>query len=674
MLPLSLAYGCKTTATHPSLIDAQLPDMVRLKELFFNVKPEKSFKVSPDGKKIAWLGEKDRKTTIFFKTIGKNDKKSLNHNFVKAVVHFTNFYWAQDNRHILYPCWEDFVDQRHIYMADTFKPKKVARDLTPDKDHSYAIHKILRDDPKHIILQRYGRAQTIVKTSTVDLVKLDILKVRTEETKTNFSEPSRPQNSLEFVPAITKVVAKNPGNVYSWIEDRKGNLAGRILLKNHTQRTLEIKTPGTDNFKSILHWTIDDTVIFISFSKDYKSIYLQSNVGRDRISLIKINIKTQKQTLIADNPTSDIQKVQYSINTGEPITAIAYPDYQKIYLLDKAFADIYSAFKSDESQSIVIVSADNKVRLITLNVATSKNIKRFLYNRDTGEKTLLATRFSPEDTKRLSVMKHISFKSRDNKLINGYLTIPTGTSGKNLPMVLMAHGGPWSRYYWGYNRLVQLLANRGYVVLQVNFRGSSGYGKNFMTAAKGEFAAKMHTDLIDGVNFVVNQGIADPNKIGIYGYSYGGYASLVGLSFTPDVFACGIDINGIANLESFVKSKDVKNSDYKIWYKWHTYVGDPENKEDLEKIKAKSPLYHVDQIKSPLLIIQGEKDKRVPKSEADAMVKALKSRNKEVKYIVFPRESHYIRWWSNQYKMYNNIENFYAKHLGGRTINTDSIR
>ncbi|MBU1585740.1 MAG: S9 family peptidase [Proteobacteria bacterium] len=501
----------------------------------------------------------------------------------------------------------------------------------------------------HIILQKYGISETITKTSTIDLVKLNIITAKTQK------------------------LSQNPGDVYSWITDRNGNLKARIVLTDLIKRSLEIQGSTADIWNPILTWTIDDSVKFLGFSPEYKSLYLFSNVGRDRIGLIEMDIKTQKQKLIVDDPTSDMENIVISHVSNKPIAAAAYPDYQKKYLLDSSYADLFEAFNSNEKKSINIISKDNQERLATLTVMTSTNVSWFLYNRDTKEKELLATRFSPEYSKKLSIMKPISYKSRDGLLINGYLTLPTGTSGKSLPMVLYVHGGPWSRDYWGLSPTVQLLSNRGYAVLQINFRGSSGYGRAFMEAGKGEFAGKMHTDLIDGVDWVVGQGIADPDKIAILGQSYGGYASLVGLAFTPDVFACGVDVNGIANLETFLKSKDVKNDDYKIWYKWQTYVGDPENPEDLETLKAKSPFFHVDKINKPLLIVQGAKDKRVPRSEADAMVKALKSNNKEVKYILFPKESHYILWWSNRFRMINNIENFFGEHLGGRRILTDSI-
>lgn len=667
--------GCQTSATHPSLVESELPPMIRLKELFFNIKPETSFKVSPDGKKIAWLGEKDRKTVVFFKTIGEDDIRHNNHNFTKGTIHFKTFHWAQDNRHILYSLWEEFADQHHVFVFDTRHPAKVSRNLTPDKNNSYKIHQILRNDPGHIILKRYNSAETIVKTSSVDLVKVNLLEKRFETSlRVDQDTGSGPtENQIMAVPAITEQLTRNPGNVYSWITDRNGRINARIILKDIKQRALEMKMPDTGTWRTLLEWTIDDYVKFVSWSENYQTIYLRSNVNRDRISLIELDLETLAEKLVAQDPASDIESVVTHPASGSPIAAFAYPDYQKIHLLDQHFSDVLDAFNSDEMKSVYLVSADNNERLITLRIMTSTNIHRFLYNRDTREKTLLATQLSPEESRHLSPMEPVSFKSRDGIMINAYMTIPAGTSGRNLPMVVMVHGGPWLRDYWKFNRIVQLLANRGYVVMQVNFRGSFGYGRAFMEAAKGEFAGKMLTDLIDGVNWAVEKGIADPDKVAIYGYSYGGYASMSGLSFFPDVFACGVSVNGIANLESFLNSKDVQSDDYRIWYRWQTYVGDPENAADLEIIRSKSPLYNVDRIKRPLLIVQGAQDRRVPRSEADAMVKALKTNRKKVDYILFPRESHYIFWWSNRYKMYNNIEKFLAKYLGGRKIHSDSI-
>lgn len=665
---LFLIQGCITAPEHPSLIDSDMPKMIRIKELFFNIKPKSNFQVSPDGKKIAWLGGRKEKTAIFFKTIGKDDTRYLRHNFIKSTVHFKTFYWAYDSRHILYPVWEEFGNQNHIYIADTHYPEKVARNLTPDTDHSYSLERLIRDDPEHIILAKYKCAETIIKASTIELVKLNIISAKKQLSAKKTENKTGPASG-DF-----KDLSVNPGNVYSWMVDNNGTLRARITVNNMTKRVLEVKNPESKIWGPVLNWTIDDSVRFLNFSPDNSSIYLLSNIGRDRIGLISLNLETRKQKLIADNPKSDLESVFISNTTGRPIAAAAYPDYQKIHLLDPDYKDLFEMDGISKKTAVFPLSLDNQERLITVKVITGTNIAWYLYNRVTKEKQLLGTRFSPEFSEMLSDMKPISFTSRDGLKINGYLTIPKGTSGKNLPMVLYVHGGPWSRDYWRLDRSVQLLANRGYAVLQINFRGSSGYGRIFMEAAKGEFARKMHKDLIDGVDWAIKQGIADPEKIGILGYSYGGYAVLTGLTITPEVFTCGISVNGISNLDTFIRSKDIKDNDYKNWYKWQTYVGNPESQEDQAAIKARSPFYHVDKISKPLLIVQGAKDERVPRSEADTMVKALKSADKEVKYILFPRESHHIRWWSNQFRLLNNMEKFFGKHLGGRSILSDSLR
>ena len=290
---------------------------------------------------------------------------------------------------------------------------------------------------------------------------------------------------------------------------------------------------------------------------------------------------------------------------------------------------------------------------------------------DGSKKRLLSRRFDPAFESLMSDMKPVSFKSRDGLTLNGYLTLPKGTMGERLPMVLYVHGGPWSRDYWGYDKTVQFLANRGYAVLQVNFRGSSGYGRKHMTAAVGEFAGKMQNDLIDGVRWAVEKGIADPERIGILGFSYGGYAALAGMTFTPDVFACGVSINGPSNLISFSESKDIKDEDYKVWYSWRVYVGDPAVPGDREKMKEKSPLFHVHRVQRPVLIMHGEYDQRVSRKESDQMVKALKEAGKEVDYILLDNESHAIRSRDQFFRAHHQIELFLGKHLGGRKMFLD---
>lgn len=261
-------------------------------------------------------------------------------------------------------------------------------------------------------------------------------------------------------------------------------------------------------------------------------------------------------------------------------------------------------------------------------------------------------------------VKPIKYTSRDGLTINGYLTLPKGSDGKNLPIVVNPHGGPWFRDTWGFNPEIQFLANRGYAVLQMNFRGSTGYGKEFWKSSFKQWGKKMQDDITDGVNWLIKEGIADPKKVAIYGGSYGGYATLAGLTFTPDLYACGVDYVGVSNLFTFMKSippywKPMLGMLYAM-------VGNPETEKEL--LTSASPIFHIDKIKVPLLIAQGANDPRVNKNESDQVVKALKEKGIDVPYIVKDNEGHGFSNEENRFDFYNAMEKFLAKHIGGSTI------
>lgn len=264
-------------------------------------------------------------------------------------------------------------------------------------------------------------------------------------------------------------------------------------------------------------------------------------------------------------------------------------------------------------------------------------------------------------------MAPVTITSRDGLDLHSYLTLPVGVEPAGLPLVLVVHGGPWHRDSWGFDPAVQLLANRGYAVLQVNFRGSTGYGKAFTKAAIGEFAGKMHDDLIDAVDWAVKQGYADPSRVAIFGGSYGGYSALVGVTFTPDVFAAAIDYVGISNLANFMRTLPpfVRPNLANNWYR---YVGDPAVPEQEADMLARSPISRVDQIRTPLLVAQGANDVRVVQAESDNIVAALRARGVEVEYMVKTDEGHGFLNPENQIDLHRATERFLAQHLGGRQV------
>jgi dipeptidyl aminopeptidase/acylaminoacyl peptidase len=262
-------------------------------------------------------------------------------------------------------------------------------------------------------------------------------------------------------------------------------------------------------------------------------------------------------------------------------------------------------------------------------------------------------------------MTPVRIPARDGLVLRSYLTLPVGVEPRGLPMVLVVHGGPWARDSWGYDPEAQLLANRGYAVLQVNYRGSTGFGKTFTHAAEREFAGRMHDDLIDAVRWAIDAGYADPDRVGIYGGSYGGYAALVGVTFTPDVFAAAVSYVGPSSLVTLARS-------FPAYWRpllastWFRYVGDPDDPDDLADMERRSPLNHVDRIVTPLLVIQGANDPRVTKQESDQIVAALRARGVDVDYIVKDDEGHGFVKPENRMDAYGAVERFFAKHLGGR--------
>jgi dipeptidyl aminopeptidase/acylaminoacyl peptidase len=330
-------------------------------------------------------------------------------------------------------------------------------------------------------------------------------------------------------------------------------------------------------------------------------------------------------------------------------------------------------FKIQAHQGLEILSMDHQEKRWTVRVFDDRGAYYFLFDQANGEIVALGeNRFDPQN-RWTAAVKPVQLKSRDGLTLHGYLTRPRGGCKAPAPMVLLVHGGPWSRDYWEYDEMVQFLANRGYTVLQINFRGSEGYGRRFKEAAIGEFSGKMHTDLVDAVNWAVAHGIADPSAIAIVGGSYGGYAALVGLTDTPELFACGVAINGVADVGRFVK--DLPSNPPPTLRAgisaWHTYVTRPDADQAQKVFERISPLYHAEKLTKPVLVVFGERDSRVPPEHSEMMIKELNRLHKPVQSLQFMNEGHGITRLDNTCEMFQTIEAFLARHLGGRSAGGD---
>ena len=392
--------------------------------------------------------------------------------------------------------------------------------------------------------------------------------------------------------------------------------------------------------------------------------------GRDKAALYTLNLMTDEKKVIAENEKSDIGDVLVHPTTYEvEAYATNYLRKEWVSLNDdtKTDMDYLESFK-DGDLSVYFQSTDNNTWILAYD-SPQEYLKYYKYDRNAKKAELLVSSKPEFDDVPLANMYPVEIKSRDGQNLVSYLTIPReldvdGRTSKPAPTVLLVHGGPWGRDNFGFNGLHQWLANRGYVVLSTNFRGSTGFGKNFVNIAAHEWAGKMHDDLIDAVNWMVDEKIADKEKVAIMGGSYGGYATLVGLTYTPDVFACGVDIVGPSNLTTLLNTIPPYWKSFRDVFVHH--IGNPDTDEGKALLEERSPLNRVDSIVKPLLIGQGANDPRVKQTEADQIVKAMNEKQIPVTYVLYPDEGHGFARPENNLSFFAVSEAFLAQHIGGR--------
>jgi dipeptidyl aminopeptidase/acylaminoacyl peptidase len=347
------------------------------------------------------------------------------------------------------------------------------------------------------------------------------------------------------------------------------------------------------------------------------------------------------------------------------VYAAAYPGYQEVRFFDTGLRDAFALIRGDTRTGFRLRTQDVSGRWSTIEAYGEHGTAFWLVDGANASRTLLGRSAIAQHAPSLASMEPVSFPSRDGLTLHGYLTRPRDQQAA-APMVLLVHGGPWFRDYWSYSPVVQLLANRGYAVLQVNYRGSTGYGRRFREALVGEFARKMHDDLLDGVEWAVRTGVADQHRVGIMGWSFGGYATLVGMTFTPEVFACGVDIVGVSDLVLQLETR----ATYWTWHAlrpyWHKYAGDPARPEDRRRVEEQSPVHRADRAQRPILIVHGANDPNVKLPQAERMVEALRRAGKDVEYVVFEGEGHGGFDTASNVRLFEVVERFLARHLGGR--------
>ena len=598
-------------------------------EDFFKNPEKSSFNISPNGLLIAYMKpweEGNRMMNIYVKSIDSNDELRITDASERSIY---GFFWISDER-IAYVQDKGGDENFRIYAVNIDGENEV--NLTPFDNVQSQIIDDLEDNPDYMIV-----GLNIKNQQVHDAYRLDV-------------------NSGELT-----MLAKNPGNISSWMTDNDGVL--RIATTSDGVNTsILYRENESQDFKNILTTNFKESVSPLFFTFDNKELYVSSNRGRDKSAIYTFNLETAKEDkLIFEHPEVDVYSLMRS-KKRKVITGVSYTtDKTNRVFFDDSREVLQKKIEEKLPNVDIGISSFNKAETKAVVVSYSDKSRGTYYYYDLIKDDLLKLAdLSPwlneED---MASMTPISYKSRDGLKINGYLTLPVGSTGKNLPVVVNPHGGPWHRDSWGFNPEVQYLANQGYAVFQINFRGSTGYGREFWEISFKQWGKTMQDDITDGVNWLISEGIADPDRVAIYGASYGGYATLAGLTFTPDLYACGVDYVGVSNLFTFIETIPP----YWELYRQMLYemVGHPEI--DKQLLTEGSPALNVEKIKAPLFIAQGANDPRVKKSESDQMVEALKNQGVDVPYMVKENEGHGFHNEENKFDFYRAMTEFLDKHL-----------
>ncbi|MBV8363673.1 MAG: S9 family peptidase, partial [Candidatus Eremiobacteraeota bacterium] len=453
---------------------------------------------------------------------------------------------------------------------------------------------------------------------------------------------------------------QNPGNVAGWLADNAMRIRAAVRSNDDGSTEILVRDTVSSPWRTLLKASADENISPQAFSPDNSALYVTSDIGANAARLLRYDLRTGASTVVYSDPTYDVAGVAADPKTRRLIAVNVERDRSEYQVLDPSYAADFAAIRRIHAGDYNFTgdTSDGR-RLVVSYLVDNGPVSYYLYDRKTKRGKFLFVSRPALLKYTLAHMKPITYTAGDGLTIHGYLTLPVGVPSTNLPMVLFVHGGPWARDSWGYNSYAQWLANRGYAVLQVNYRGSTGYGKQFLNAGDRQWAGAMHQDLLDAKDWAVKQGYADPKRVVIMGGSYGGYATLAGVAFSPDAFIAGVDIVGPSNLNTLLAS---------IPPYWSTGLAQFHKRmgQDPAFLNSQSPLFKADQIRVPLLIGQGANDPRVNKRESDQIVAAMRKNHEPVEYVVFPDEGHGFARPENNRRFNAAVEAFLGKYLGGR--------
>ncbi|MFI6875502.1 S9 family peptidase [Streptomyces sp. NPDC050400] len=602
--------------------------------------------ISPDGTTIAYLAPwRDRLNVWLVDVDGATEPRCVTADDNRSVL---TYHWSDDPRWLLYEQDRDGDELWHLYRVDLECPEAPAVDLTPFPGATVVGFETTPARPGKGVLHSNHR----------DPLEFDLYE-------------------LDIATGELTILAQNPGPVGGWLSAPGGELYAQTWSPTGDME-LSQWDPRQGQLRLISTFDGADYPTAINpfrLTPDGTGLWLGSNRGRDHTRLVRLDLATGEESEVDSHPTLDLDErssvfptipspLIQDRRTGELLGVRYLGEWQVIHAVDPDFAEVLEQLEklSDGDVSVLTGDRGGQRWVVSFNHDRDPAVTYF-YDHSTGESRFLFRAYPDRDPAILSPVRPVTITARDGLALPSLLTLPLDTEPTGLPLVLLVHGGPWHRDSWGFDPSAQLLANRGYAVLQVNFRGSTGLGKAHLKAGIGELAGKMHDDLIDGVDWAVEQGYADRDRVAIFGASYGGYAALVGASFTPDVFAAAIDVCGPSNLVTYLRTVP-EFARAHLHNNWYLYAGNPEVPEQEAELLARSPLGRVDAVRTPLLVAQGANDIRVIKAESDQIVEALRARGVDVEYMVKENEGHGFLNPENNIDLYHAVERFLARHLG----------
>jgi dipeptidyl aminopeptidase/acylaminoacyl peptidase len=631
-----LIFGLTLGLAVSARVEAEPATELISRDILFGNPDRSNVRLSPDARRIAWTSPHNGVMNIWVAPVDQIDKARVVTKDTKRGIR--TFSWAYTSEHLVYEQDENGDENFHLYSVDLQNDQVI--DLTPIKGVAAKIEKGSEKFPKELLIGINDRSPMFHDVYRCDITtgKRELIQQNTGFAGLMADDDFKIRFGVKF--------DLRDGGVKVQIRNEKGEF---------------------EDYESI---PMEDTLTTqpLDFTPDGKSAYMLDSRGRDTAALFLLNVATKEKKLLAADDRADISDVMAHPTTKAIEAAAANYDRVRWTFLDPKIKEDFDAISKlgDGEVKIGSRSLDDKTWVVGLAVDNGPS-RYYLYDRPTKKAKFLFTNKKDLEGLPLVPMKPVIIPARDGLNLVSYLSLPAGVSeapAKPIPMVLYVHGGPWARDEWGLNQVHQWLANRGYAVLSVNFRGSQGFGKKFLNAGNREWGAKMHNDLLDAVKWAIDQKIADRDRVAIMGGSYGGYATLAGLTMTPDVFHCGVDIVGPSNLVTLLKSVPA------YWLPqirvFKDRVGDHTTEEGRKFLESRSPLSYVDNIKKPLLIGQGKNDPRVKQAESDQIVSAMKGKKIPVTYVLYPDEGHGFQRPENRLSFFAIAEAFLAKHLGGR--------